>query len=157
VDVKHIVITKKFEKDFSFLLKGRKEKQPTKKKKQLCLMGKFLNFFLSKILSKKRDVLHRCFSKNLGLLIIKENLPIQFVESMWLKCLILHLCPKLNYPSRRQFSQEILLRLVEKTSYQYVILALVDYFFATASFDLWMSKEAYDVFASIINFWSDDW
>jgi hypothetical protein len=102
-------------------------------------------------------VLHRCFSKNLGLLIIKENLPIQFVESMWLKCLILHLCPKLNYPYRRQFSQEILLRLVEKTSYQYVILALVDYFFATASFDLWMSKEAYDVFASIINFWSDDW
>jgi len=75
---------------------------------------------------------------------------------MWLKCLILHLCQKLNFLSRRQFSQEILPRLIEKTSQQYVFLALVDCFFLTISFDLWMSKGAYDVFASMINFLSGD-
>jgi len=53
MDVEHIVIAKMFEKNLIFLLKGRKEKQPTKKK-QLCLVGKFLKKFLSKILFKKK-------------------------------------------------------------------------------------------------------
>ncbi len=57
---------------------------------------------------------HIEFLKDLGLLIVKNNLLIQFVESMWLKRLILHLCPKLNFLSETQFSQEILPRLVEK-------------------------------------------
>ncbi len=81
----------------------------------------------------------------------------QFVESMWLKHLILRFCPKLNFLSKRQFSQEILLGLVEKTIQQYVLLALANYFSTTTSFDFWMSKGAYDVFALIINFLSNDW
>ncbi len=76
-------------------------------------------------------------------MIIKNNLPIQFVESMWLKHLIIHLCPKLNFPSKRQFSQEVLPGLVEKTSQQYVFLALANFFSTIASFDLWMSKQVY--------------
>jgi hypothetical protein len=55
---------------------------------------------------------------------------------MWMKCLILRLCPKLNFPSKRQFSQEILPSLVKKTSQQYVLPALVDYFSTTINFDL---------------------
>ncbi len=90
-------------------------------------------------------------------MIVKNNLPIQFVESMWLKCLILCLCPKLNFPSIRQFSQEILLGLVQKTNQHYVFHTLVDCFFTIASFDLWMSKGAYDVFALVINFLNNDW
>jgi hypothetical protein len=45
------------------------------------------------------------------------------------------LCPKLNFPSRRQFSQEILPRLVEKTSQHYVLPTLANCFFATINFD----------------------
>jgi len=71
---------------------------------------------------------------------------------MWLKRLIIHLCPKLNFPSRNQFSQDILLRLVNKTNQLYVVLALVECHFATTSFDLWMFKGACDVFALVINF-----
>jgi len=56
------------------------------------------------------------FLEDLGLLIVKKNLSILFMESIWMKRLIFHLCPKLNFPSRRQFSQEILSGLVEKTS-----------------------------------------
>ncbi len=89
-------------------------------------------------------------------MIVKNNLPMQFVESMWLKRLILCLCPKLNFLSKRQFSQEILLGLVEKTSQQYVLPTLANCS-STTSFDLWMFKGAYDVFALIINFLSSDW
>ncbi len=54
-------------------------------------------------------------------------------------------------------SQEILPRLVEKTSQQYVLPALAGYFSAIASFNLWMSKGAHDVFALMINFLNNDW
>ncbi len=76
---------------------------------------------------------------------------------MLLKHLILCFCPKLNFPSRRRFSQDILLRLMEKTNKLYVVLALAKCHSATTSFDLWMSKEAYDVFALVIHFLSNDW
>jgi hypothetical protein len=82
---------------------------------------------LSKIPLKKKDVSHKEFLEDLALLIVKNNLLIQFVESMWLKCLIIHLCPKLNFPSKRQFSQDILpsrKEYVEKTNELYVLLAL---------------------------------
>jgi len=79
----------------------------------------------------------------------------QFVESMWLKRLILCLCPKLNFLFRKQFSEKILPWLVEKISQQCVLLALADCFSIT-NFDLYMSKGAYDVFALVINFLSSD-
>jgi hypothetical protein len=58
-----------------------------------------------------------CSKKNyLGpwLLIVKNNLPLQFVESVRFKSLILHLFPRLVFPSRKQNFQEILANLVEK-------------------------------------------
>jgi hypothetical protein len=58
---------------------------------------------------------NKSFLENLGLLIVKNNFPIQFVKNMWVKCLVLHLCPRVHFPSRNHFSQEILLGLVEKT------------------------------------------
>ncbi len=71
---------------------------------------------------------------------------------MWLKCLILHLCTKLNLLSIRQFSQDILLGLMKKINELYVVHALAKCHFVTASFDLWMSKGTYDLFALVINF-----
>ncbi len=46
---------------------------------------------------------------------------------------------------------EILFKLVGKAKQIYVWPKLVDYIFTT-SFGLWMSKEAHDVFALVINF-----
>jgi hypothetical protein len=46
---------------------------------------------------------------------------------------------------------------MEKTNKLYVVLALAKCHSATTSFDLWMSKEAYDVFALVIHFLSNDW
>jgi hypothetical protein len=78
--------------------------------------GSIFIFYFVKSSFKKEEVPQKEFLKDLGLLIVKKNLPMQFVESMWVKCLILCLCPKLNFSSKRRFSQEILPRLVEKTS-----------------------------------------
>jgi len=95
VDIEHIVIPKMFEK-VNFSLKGREERQPTKK-----IMIEFGRSIFIKDSFKKKDVPQKQFLKNFGLLIVKNNLPIQFVESMWLKRLILCICPKLNFPFRR--------------------------------------------------------
>jgi hypothetical protein len=58
---------------------------------------------------KKNDMQQKEFDENLGLLIVKNNLTIQFFKSVSFKRLALYLCPKINVPSKRQFSQEILL------------------------------------------------
>jgi hypothetical protein len=39
------------------------------------------------------------FVKSLALLIMKNHLSLQFVESVWLKCLMLQLCPYVQFPS----------------------------------------------------------
>ncbi len=79
------------------------------------------------------------------------------MESIWLKWLTLRLCPKLKFSFRRQFSQEILPRLVEKTKQLHVLLTLIECHFTITSFDLWMSKGVYDEIALIINFLEKDW
>jgi hypothetical protein len=142
-----------FEEIVNSLLKGRPERQSTKIK-IVVSSGSVSKFLYVKDSFKKED---EDFFENLGLLIVKNNLQIQFVETMWLKHLVLCLCPKLNFPSKRQFSQEILLRLVEKTNQQYGFPTLVDYFSTKTDFDLWMSMRAYDVFALAINFLNNDW
>jgi hypothetical protein len=78
------------------------------------------------------------------------------MESIWLKRLVLCLCPKLDFPSRRQFPQDILLGLMEKTNQLYVVLALAKCYFTTINFNLWMSKGTYNVFALVINFLNND-
>jgi hypothetical protein len=42
--------------------------------------------------------------------------------------------------------------LVEKIKQLYVLLALADCYYVTTSFDLWMSKGAYDIYALVIKF-----
>jgi hypothetical protein len=43
--------------------------------------------------------------ENLGLIIVKNHLPIQFVDSIWLKCLVLQLYLYVVFLSRKTFSQ----------------------------------------------------
>jgi hypothetical protein len=82
------------------LLKGKENKQLAKKR-MIVFVGSSSKIFSIKDSFKKEYVSHKIFLEDLGLLIVKNNLPIQFVESMWLKHLILHLCPKLNFLFKR--------------------------------------------------------
>ncbi len=92
------------------------------------------------------------FVENFALLIVKNHLLLQFVESAWLKCLVLQLCPRVQFLSQKLISNTILLELVEKTKETYVLFSLNDCSCAIVSFDLWMSKGAHDVFVLVINF-----
>ncbi len=74
----------------------------------------------------------------------------QFVESVWLRRFVMHFCPRLLFPSRKQFSQEVL----GKCKQRYVLPLLKD--ISTTSFNLWMFHVAHDVFALIINFFKKD-
>jgi hypothetical protein len=126
-----------------------------KKKEKIHMEGQSLFLFCQRYLQKRGCVIKRIL-KDLVLLIVKNNVPIQFVENMWLKRLILHPYPKLNFPSKSIFHKTYLPRLVEKTNELCVHLALAECHFATMSFNLWMFKGAYDVFALVINFLSND-
>jgi len=59
------------------------------------------------------------------------------------------LCPSVVLPLKKQFSKEILLKLVKKTKQLYVLFALANCYSIT-SFYLWMSKRAYDIFFLVI-------
>jgi hypothetical protein len=59
------------------------------KKRSLISNFSISEFFASKIPFKKDDVQQKMFSKNLTFLIMKNHLPLQFVESVWLKCLVI--------------------------------------------------------------------
>jgi len=47
--------------------------------------------------------------------------------------------------------------LMEKTIQTYVLPTLVECHSTTISFDMWMSKGTYNVFALVINFLANDW
>jgi hypothetical protein len=95
--------------------------------------------------------------ENLARLIVKNCLPLKFVESVWLKGLVLQLCPCVQFLFQKLFSNTILLELVEKTKETYVLPLLNDYSCVIASFDLWMSKGAHDVFILVIIFLGSYW
>ncbi len=64
---------------------------------------------------------------------------------------------KTKFPFQKAIYKDTLPRLVEKTNQLYVVPILVERSFVTTSFDLWMSKGAYNVFALVTNFLSNDW
>jgi hypothetical protein len=86
------------------------------------------------------------------LFVINGYLPMQAIESIWLQVMACKLCPKMVFPNRKVFVDDLFFGLVEKTMFTYVHLAFVDCISTTCTFDLWMSKGVHDVFAIVVNF-----
>jgi len=61
------------------------------KRDQIFLLTPYLVFLLQKPF-KKDDMQQKQFLENLGLLIVKNHLPLQFVKSSYLKRFSMHLC-----------------------------------------------------------------
>jgi hypothetical protein len=120
------------------------EKQPSKKISNVY-SNYIPSFFATKEPFKKNDVQQKQFLEDLTFLIVKNHISLQFVENSWLKKFSIHLCFRIVFPSRKQIFNELLLGLVEKTRQLYVLLVLVEYHFAIANFDLWMSKVGHDI------------
>jgi hypothetical protein len=101
LDAKHLVISKKFQKEINNQRKENVEKQPTKKRAHKAHISNFsiLEFFVSKEPFKKDDVEQKMFVENFTLLIVKNHLLLKFEKNMWLKRLVLQLCPCVHFPS----------------------------------------------------------
>jgi hypothetical protein len=61
------------------------------------------NFFVTKEPFKTNDLYQKHFLEDLGLLIIKNHLLLQFVENIWSKQFSMHLCPRLFFLSTINF------------------------------------------------------
>jgi hypothetical protein len=64
---------------------------------------------------------------------------------------------KIKFPFQNVVFTKDIAKVNDKTSQQYVLLALANCFFAIARFDLWMFEGVYDVFTLMINFLNSDW
>jgi wobble nucleotide-excising tRNase len=71
VDVDHGSIAKIFEGEVNSLLRGKKERQPSKKRSNV-FRNVISNFFVVKDPFKKDDVYQKQFLENLGLLVVKK-------------------------------------------------------------------------------------
>jgi hypothetical protein len=119
VKVNRFLIYQKIEEEVNSLMKGNVERELVKKNPNPS-RSSISKIFTTKGSFKKNDMQQKEFNENLGLLIVKTNLPIQFVDNVQFKILTLHLCPRINFPSKRQFLQDILPNLVEKTNQHFM-------------------------------------
>jgi hypothetical protein len=118
VDVDHGLIVKKIEEKMNNM-KNPLERQPTKKR-PIVTTSAISNFLGAINLYKKDNVHQKDFEENLGLLVIKNYLLIQFIENIWMKFLIMQLYHCGFFLSKKTFNQEMLPNLVEKTKQTYV-------------------------------------
>ncbi len=88
LDVDHLPIYKKFQEKINNQRKENVERQYAKKR-FLISNPSIFEFFASKDPFKKDDVEQKMFMENLAFLIMKSYLPLQFVEIVWLKRLML--------------------------------------------------------------------
>jgi hypothetical protein len=67
------------------------------------------------------------------------------------------LCPKVVFINEKVFVDDVFFKLAEKTMLTYVHPTFAYCISATCTFDLWMSKDAHDVFIVGVNFLSNNW
>jgi len=91
------------------------------------------------------------------LFIAKELVPLSFVKAPFFRRLILKYNPRLNFPSRQKFRNELLPMITKWTKEIFVFLALQLCNTCTISFDLWMSRGSINTFVLIGHFLNDKW
>jgi DNA mismatch repair ATPase MutL len=99
----HLKIAKLFKEEVNNPIRENLKKQLVKKRHNLSSVA-ICNLFVTKNPFKKDDVQYKEFVEDLVLLIVKNRLPMHFVESLWLKCFGLHLCPRVVLLSKKQIS-----------------------------------------------------
>lgn len=77
--VDHVIVTKTFEEEMNCFMKEVNERKTIEKKPNV-FGGFILKRFVIKNSFKKDDVQHKEFLEDFGLLIVKNNLIIQFME-----------------------------------------------------------------------------
>jgi hypothetical protein len=79
----------------------REEERQLSKKRPNISSNSIFSFFSTREPFKKEDMQQCFFWEDLNLLIVKNHLLFQFVESNWLKRYNMHLCPTILFPFRK--------------------------------------------------------
>jgi hypothetical protein len=79
---------------------------------------------------------------DLALLVIKNNLAIQFLKSTQFKVFVTNLSPRIIFPSRRIRS---VVQFVGDNKTKICYVKTCKMLFVTTSFDLWMSKGTHHI------------
>lgn len=106
---------------------------------------------------QKEDEQHQQFLEDLALYTVKAHQLLSSVENVWLRRLLLSQCPRILFPSRLEFLDDVIPKLVSKTLEKYVVPSLAGCTTATVSFDLWMSCSEGAIYAVVVNFINDAW
>jgi hypothetical protein len=93
MNIDHFIIIKMFEEEMNNPLKGEMGKQPTKKN-QNPYGNAIVNFCVAKYFFQKDHMYQKLFIEDMGLMIVKNHISIQFVESLWMKRLCLKFVSK---------------------------------------------------------------
>jgi hypothetical protein len=107
VDTNHNLIARNFEKEVNNNIKNPLQMQLAKKG-TIITSSEFFKFFGAIDPYKKDNVHQNEVLENLGLLVVNSHFPIKFVASMWLKHMVLSLCPCVISPFRKMFSSVVL-------------------------------------------------
>ncbi len=82
-----------------------------------CMIASFFSYI---VFNSKHDPHHTQFEKDLVLFIIEKLVPFFFIESLFLKRLILRQNLHASFPSRHQLMNDIFLRLTKKTKEKFI-------------------------------------
>jgi len=97
------------------------------------------------------------FIEDLVLVIVKGYMPLSIVGNPWLKQMVLHLCGQVRFPSHKQLVCEYLPILLLIIMEVCMFLAISWCVTVITTFDLWMSRLGYDIFALVINSINQSW
>jgi hypothetical protein len=96
---------RKLDEEVNILVRTQVERHPIKKR-QNVFSSEISKFSFAKLLYKKDEMQQKQFFGDFALLIVKNHLPIHFLESPWLKRFTLQLYPCIVFPfSKKQFTK----------------------------------------------------
>jgi hypothetical protein len=100
VDANHGEIAKTIEEKVNSTLKSPLERILANKR--LTMNASAILYFFARAIDPYIKIMHtkKTFVENLGLLLIKNHLPTQFVESIWLNHLVIQLCFHILLPTK---------------------------------------------------------
>ncbi len=126
-------------------------------KKGLTPPQQLFFFFDSVMPYSKNDLEQKQLEEDLALFIVKELVPLSFVEAPFFRRLILRQHPCFNFPSSWVLINEVLLKITKKMKEKYIFSTLESCNTCMVSFDLWMSRLGVDTFVFIVHFLNDKW
>ncbi len=91
------------------------------------------------------------------LVLVKRLLPLSTLKNIWMKWFGLQRGSHLLFPLHKGIIEDVITLYDEMHTWKVCFALCQCYVSITITFDLWMSKVAFDAFALVINFLTLDW